>query len=101
MDLELDLFGEVLKTEGIALVASHNEDYIARFHGAAASILSTTGEVTSEDVIAVIGMPSGSPNAVGAAMRSFATANNLAVSHYRKAKRPSCHAAIIGVWTLC
>jgi hypothetical protein len=90
--------GEQLKEQGCAAVAGANCAYVAHFADAARRILLATGEVTSDDVIEQIGMPTGSPNAVGASMRAFAAANSLAVSGYVKSTRPSCHSAIVAVW---
>src|SRR5690348_11733679 len=94
-----DLFeGEARKREGCERVLSHNEEWKARFDADASFLLSLNMELTSEDIVARIGMPPGSPNAVGAAMRAFAARHHLQVLHYRKSTRPTCHAAILAVW---
>ena len=90
--------GEARKEAGIARVISRNQSYVAEFHRAADEMLAEEGIVTSLGVIGRIGMPSGSPNAVGAAMRAYATNRELKVLRYIKSERASCHAAIIAVW---
>jgi hypothetical protein len=42
----------------------------------------------------------GSRNAIGAAMNSLARELKLTKVGYRKAKRPSRHAAVVAVWQL-
>ena len=99
MTKQFELFsGKELKEHGCAAVAENNEEYLDWFKSAAQDVLRAKGEVTSEEVVAKIGMPDGHPNAVGAAMRSFASEHHLKVSGYRKSQRPSCHAAIIAIW---
>lgn len=94
----LDFTGTQLKKIGTDRVLSHNETYKELFHVTASALLATKSVITSEDVIAVIGMPAGHPNAVGAAMGSFAKKNKLVVLRYIKATRPTCHAAVIAEW---
>jgi hypothetical protein len=96
--VQLEL-GEQRKASGCARVAAHNESYCDRFHAVASEILAYHGRVTSDAVVAVAGMPEGHPSAIGAAMRSFAKAHKLSVAGYTKSTRPSCHAAIIAIWT--
>lgn len=95
---EFFLSGELLRDAGIATVLENNAAYRKRFASAAEVILGHEREVTSDAVVRMIGMPSGHPNAVGGAMRSFAIANSLAVRRYIKTTRPSGHARIIAVW---
>jgi hypothetical protein len=97
--VELDFNGPALRDAGITKVLSNNEDYAQAFDAAAGTILDRQGSVTSEEVVHLVGMPTGHPNAVGAAMRRFALANDLKILLYRKSARPSCHSAIIAVWT--
>lgn len=59
--------------------------------------------LTSEDVIAAIGLPRGavgkdSNNAVGATMRAAATTGVIARISYVPAMRPNSHGAVIGLW---
>jgi hypothetical protein len=93
------LQGEQAKATGCAKVAANNESYCDRFHAVAADILACQGQVTSDAVVAVAGMPEGHPSAIGAAMRSFAKSHKLSVAGYTKSTRKSCHAAIIAIWT--
>lgn len=97
--VELDFSGPALRDAGITKVLSNNEDYKDGFRAAALSILRVHGAVTSEDVVSLIGMPDGSPNAVGAAMRAFAVTEGLQIANYRKSATASRHAGIIAVWT--
>lgn len=90
--------GEFLRDKGIAQVLDNNESYKDRFYRAAEKLLMANGRVMSTDVVSLIGMPSGSPNAVGASMRSFACKHGLSVARYLKSDRPTCHAAIVAVW---
>ncbi len=90
--------GEMLRDRGINLVISHNECYKVRFHDAAQRILDKFGRITSQDVVEEIGMPSGSANAVGGAMRGFALANKLYITGYMRAERSSRHSATVAIW---
>lgn len=90
--------GEQLRDAGIEQVLGNNQNWRDAFDAAAAAILARTGEVTSDAVVQVVGMPIGHPSAVGGAMRRFAVANKLSVVRYVKSTRPSCHAAIVAVW---
>lgn len=94
-----DMFsGAAMRDSGCAQVLAHNPDWQARFDATATEILAREQTVTSEAVVACIGMPPGSPNAVGAAMRAFASRQGLRKLCYRNSARPSCHAAVIAVW---
>jgi hypothetical protein len=63
--------------------------------------LAQTGQpFCAEDIVAIIGPHPKSPNAIGAAMNSLACELKLTKVGYRKAKRPSRHAAVIAVWQL-
>lgn len=90
--------GEWLRDAGIRQTAANNEEYVARFNAAADWLLAAKGEVTSDDIVRLAGMPDGHANAVGSAMRGFAKSRGLRVSHYTKSTRPSCHAAVVAVW---
>ena len=95
---ELDFSGAALRDAGCALTLEHNAAWRDRFNVAAADLLSTDGCVTSDAVVRIVGMPNGSPSAVGAAMRSFAVRCGLVKSEYRNSTRPLRHAAVIAVW---
>lgn len=61
--------------------------------------LPTGTRITSTDLIDALGMPP-SPNAVGAIMRSAATQGLIhPTGEYIPSTRPTCHAAIVRVWT--
>jgi len=98
LDFTRPSVGDILRDEGTAKVLSNNADYAERFAKYANYLLLATGQVTSDEVVANVGMPEGHPSAVGAAMRSFAKRHKLAVSRYVKSTRPSCHSAVIAVW---
>ena len=97
MTVQLEL-GEALKSAGTAQALANNERYSLRFFLEARWILGLHGQVTAEQVVSLIGMPEGSPNAVGAAMRAFAHANKLVVAGYKKTSRPSRHSGLIAIW---
>ena len=88
----LDLDGAALRDQGIKKVLSNNEGYKERFCAAAERQLAMAGSVTAEDIVDEIGLPEGSRNAIGAAMRSFALRNSLIIARYVKSTRPSRHA---------
>lgn len=90
--------GEQLRDEGHAATLAKNSEYCEAFAKEAIFQMEQCGEVTSDAVVVQVGMPPGSPNAVGAAMRAVASANGWRVAQYRKSTRPSCHAAIVAVW---
>lgn len=90
--------GDLLRDEGIAQVLSHNESYADRFHSAAEILLNRHGEITSVAVVELVGMPDGSPNAIGAAMRTFAKHRGLHIDCYVKSSRPTRHSAVVAVW---
>jgi len=95
---EQPTLGDLLRDQGIAQVLSHNESYADRFYSAAGILLERHGEITSTAVVELVGMPDGSPNAIGAAMRSFAKRRGLHIDRYVKSSRPSCHSAVVAVW---
>jgi len=95
---ELDFSGPALRDRGISKVLANNEEWKQRFFTAAAMIVQARGTVTSDLVVEAIGEPDGSPNVIGAAMRSFAVSNKLQVVHYMKSQKPKRHAAIVAVW---
>jgi len=90
--------GDLLRDQGIAQVLSHNESYADRFHSAAGALLKEHGEITSVAVVELVGMPDGSPNAIGAAMRTFAKQRGLHIDCYVKSPRPTRHSAVVAVW---
>jgi hypothetical protein len=90
--------GEWLKEQGIAQCWDNTKDaWKALFFETADILALEKGSVTAEEVIASIGYPEGSPNAIGAAMHKWAKARN-AVPTYEKSLRASRHSAIISRW---
>lgn len=98
--IEPEMSGASLRDAAINQVAESHDAYRARFFACAARLLSNEGSVASETVVSIIGMPAGSPNAVGASMRMFAKAYGLRVAFYRKSNTASRHAGVIAVWRL-
>jgi len=99
MNDQNDLFqGVALRDEGMKKVIANNQQWREHFDRVAWHILIESSKVTSDAVVRVIGMPEGSSNAVGAAMRAFAKAHKLRVLEYVKTTRPTRHAGIVAVW---
>lgn len=97
---ELDFEGARLKAGGMALVEEHTpEKWKADFTQHAEAILTDNGSVTAEEVVAIVGRPPGSLNAIGGAMSNFAKGRNL-VRDYVKAKHAEAHARVISRWSL-
>lgn len=97
---QLNLFkGASLRDQGCTKVLSKNREWQVCFDSAAEMLLSfcDTDGITSEDVVSKVGQPT-HPNAVGAAMRSFALRNHLVIDRYVKSSKPSRHASVIAVW---
>jgi len=90
--------GDTLRDHGTARVRVNNPEYVDRFNKCSAMLLDRYGELCSDMVVHEIGLPNGSPNAVGACLRAFAIANGLIVDRYVKSTRPSCRAAVVAVW---
>jgi acid phosphatase family membrane protein YuiD len=91
--------GEFLRDLGTAkAIANVPSAYSSAFNSAADLLLDGKGHVTTDSIVALVGMPDGHPSAIGALMRAFAKKNSLRVTHYTKSTRPSCHAAVIAVW---
>ena len=90
--------GEWLKNQGMKnVLAVTNEEWREGFAVAAEEILQTRGSVTSEEVLARIGMPPGNSNAIGACMSQWARKRGLACT-YEKSTRPERHAGIVRRW---
>jgi hypothetical protein len=90
--------GEQLRDDGHAITIAKNTAYCEAFAKEAMFQMNQCGEVTSDAVVTQVGIPTGSPNAVGAAMRAVAKANDWRVSEYRKSTRPTRHVAVVAVW---
>jgi hypothetical protein len=92
--------GQRLKTEGMALASEHADEewkWFFWFHGKV--VAARKEPFTTEDILCWCGLPS-RPNAIGAAMNSLARELKLTKVGYRKAKRPSRHAAVVAIWQL-
>lgn len=90
--------GEQLRDKGHQLVLLNNKHWSGWFSEVAGKMLETQSEITAEEVVKRIGLPEGSRNAIGGAMRKFALANKLVVVRYQKSKKASRHAAVTAVW---
>jgi len=92
--------GERLRDDGHARAHySTSEAWKAAFEADALNLLRLGRKrITSEDVIARVGMPPGHPNAVGAMMRGFAVRHSLRNVGTVKAARVARHAGRITVW---
>jgi hypothetical protein len=92
--------GEALRDAGIAQTleaAAHLEWRTDAYHWLAR--LTYGQEITSTDLIEAIGMPPGSPNAVGAVIRSASTQGLIEpTERFIKSNRPNRHAATVRVW---
>lgn len=92
--------GEQLRDAGITQTleaAAHQEWKQDAYHWLAR--LAYGQLVTSTDLIAAVGMPPGSPNAIGALFRTAATQKLLEpTEHYVKSSRPTAHAHAVRVW---
>jgi len=93
--------GERRRDEGHAKVLDKQaaEEWANEFDRALVSILlSGRRKITSEDVIALVGLPPHNPNAIGATMRAAAMRHNLRNVGTVKAARIARHAGRITVW---
>lgn len=92
--------GDWLKEQGMAQAWDNTQEYWkALFNETADELAESKGSVTAEEVVAAIGYPEGSHNAIGAAMSKWAKARK-AVPTYEKSLRASRHSAIISRWHL-
>jgi len=90
--------GTELRDEGMELALWGSGDWQDGFNAAAETLLARNGQLTSADVVAIVGPPPGSSNAIGAAMRSFAVAHGLKPIGYGKAPAASRHAGMVAIW---
>ena len=91
--------GDWLRDKGCERVFRDTpEGWRGAFDAAAYGILLAKSEVSSDEAIAVVGLPPNHLNAVGAAMRSFATRNKLTIRRYKKSRRTERHSGRIAVW---
>ena len=100
---QLDLLGGLAdKRNGIARAISHAAGWYMAAFLACIERLPRGARFTSEDITLNIGMPPGSPNAVGALMHS-AAARGLCVKtgDTTRARRRKCHAALLLIWVRC
>jgi hypothetical protein len=92
--------GERRRDEGIAKVNGNaDEEWAEAFERRGVMLLAAGRDrITSEDIIAGIGLPPGHRNAIGAAMRGFAVRHNLRNIGTIKSARIARHAGRITVW---
>jgi hypothetical protein len=90
--------GTELRDEGMELALWGSGDWQDGFNAAAETLLARNGQLTSADVVAIVGPPPGSSNAIGAAMRSFAVAQKLKPIGYGKATSASRRAGAVAIW---
>lgn len=92
--------GERRRDEGTALVTAHtDEEWRGAFENYGGQLLRAgRTRITSEDIVAIVGLPPGHRNAIGAAMRAFALKHNLRNIGTAKAARVARHAGRITVW---
>lgn len=53
---------------------------------------------TADDLVDLIGLPDGSPNQVGACVRSWAAADLIKPNGFEESKRKSNHGRVVRVW---
>lgn len=90
--------GTELRDEGMELSLWGKHDWQDNFNATAETLLNRNGQLTSADVVAVVGPPPGSSNAIGAAMRSFAVAHGLQPIGYGKATSASRRSGVVAIW---
>jgi hypothetical protein len=93
--------GETRKAEGIDRVKKHADPtYAAAFLAVLRRRATEPGAFTSEDITAVIGLPStGHPSVIGALMNAEARAGIIRkTGRYVHAERPNRHAAAVAEW---
>jgi hypothetical protein len=92
--------GERLRDAGIAQTLeaeAHIEWRTDAYHWLA--LLAYGQEITSADLIDAVGMPPGSPNAVGAVIRTASMQGLIEpTERFIKSARPNRHAATVRVW---
>ena len=95
--------GEELKKQGQQLALDAAEPWSDRAKDAIRCLALLRVPFTSEDVVSVVGLPSGEVgtnqnNAVGAVMTAAAKAGTIRRVGYTKSKRASSHGAVIAEW---
>jgi len=76
----------------------HLDAWRSSFNAKAEEILRSTGSVTAEEVVYHVGLPPGSPNAIGANMRSWASRNGLVRIAFDRSARASRHSGVVARW---
>lgn len=95
--------GEHKRDEGMGLVALPDpyEKWASNFENAAMGMLRAgRRRITSEDVLAVVGLPPGDHRQVGPIMRKIALTHSLRKIGVIKAARVSRHAGNVTVWEM-
>lgn len=91
--------GDRLKEVGMATVWANEQDWWKNAAWeTACKCLRESGEFSSEDIIAEIGMPPYHPNSVGAIVNGIARKMKLYKARRIKAWRSSRHSGEIAVW---
>ena len=91
--------GQRRKRDGIALGTFHGSGWLNRARTVARDIAAKQGNVTSDDVLAVVGHPELEGlhrNSIGAIFQD----PGFVLIGYTRTRRPSGHARKIGVWRL-
>lgn len=89
--------GGRLRDLGMSQAEDHDyEDWLPLAREVAFKLFMRQGEVTADDVIAVIGFPPGHRNLIG----SIFSEKKWVVWTYRRSTRKERHAGVIGVWRL-
>lgn len=93
--------GEARRDAALSLLRIHRAAVVRDLTRAAVRIALERGELTADDVRAVVPIPAGiRPVVVGAAMRDAADAGILRRIDYRKSGRRVAHARPLSVWQL-
>ena len=98
-----DLFpqtGKELRDAGAQTVIAHSGEWKHVAYAAILQLRMKEGGFTSEDLTEKVGMPPNHPNAVGAViLRASRDGSIIWTGRVVSSKRPTCHAALLKVWT--
>jgi hypothetical protein len=92
-----------LKQQGMQLTLDAHPDWAEQAYETIKQLARQGTEFTSEDVLAITGLPSGGVgqhknNASGAIMNKAARAGWIRKVGYGKAKRKESHGAVLAIW---
>ena len=97
--LEFVQFGRQKRDEGMTLVLSHvPESYRCEFIATAQMLATKPASFTSEDITGIVGDPPNSKNTIGALTAECVKMGFMQNIGHVQAKRPSRHAAVIGLY---